>query len=44
MVGSLTGNLRVFFPSQRDYRVEDLIIEKNLQEPILQIDAGRFLP
>lgn len=36
--------LRVFFPRQKEYRVEDLMFEENLGAPILQLAIGRFLP
>ena len=36
--------LRVFFPRQRDFKVEDLMFEEGLGAPILQLAIGRFLP
>jgi hypothetical protein len=42
VVGSLAGQIRVYAPTQRNYRIEDLVLEKDLGKPILQISAGRF--
>ncbi|KAK9814270.1 hypothetical protein WJX72_003177 [[Myrmecia] bisecta] len=39
-VASLQGVLRVYQPQCRDARVEDLLLELNLQLPILQLQAG----
>jgi len=44
VVGSFQGVLRIYYPRQRDYRVEDLILEQELEAPIIQLSAGRFLP
>jgi hypothetical protein len=41
-VGSFEGYLRVYHPQTRDYRVTDLILERNMLLPILQVEAGRF--
>mmetsp|Transcript_36785 Transcript_36785/g.88469 ORF Transcript_36785/g.88469 Transcript_36785/m.88469 type:complete len:861 (+) Transcript_36785:50-2632(+) len=43
IVGSYAGILRMYNPKQREYRVEDLILEKNFGIPILQVAAGRFV-
>eukprot|EP00898_Chlorokybus_atmophyticus_P007860 jgi/Chlat1/8075/Chrsp75S07540 len=42
ITGSLEGMLRVFKPQQRDFRVEDLLLEVELPLPILQLAVGRF--
>ena len=41
--GSFEGLLRFYSPSQPGYRVEDLMLEAQLSEPILQLGAGRFV-
>eukprot|EP00761_Pharyngomonas_kirbyi_P004294 gb/GECH01004298.1/.p1 GENE.gb/GECH01004298.1/~~gb/GECH01004298.1/.p1 ORF type:complete len:834 (+),score=173.27 gb/GECH01004298.1/:1-2502(+) len=43
IVGSLEGYLRIYFPRQRGFLPDDLLLETNLEEPILQIELGRFL-
>ena len=45
VVGSFEGKLRIFKPNRKKnnkYHVEDLIIEKNMGGPILQVGAGKF--
>jgi len=44
LVGSFQGMLRMFFPSKAQYRVEDLVHEGPLQQPILQLALGKFIP
>jgi Bardet-Biedl syndrome 9 protein len=44
VTGSFQGTLRVFYPRQPDFRIEDLIMERELDAPIIQIEAGRFIP
>jgi Bardet-Biedl syndrome 9 protein len=44
VIGSLAGVLRVYFPRQADYQVEDLKLEEDLNAPILQLAIGRFIP
>eukprot|EP00741_Cyanophora_paradoxa_P025557 tig00000383_g24662.t1 len=44
VIGSFQGVLRIFSPRQRDYRVEDLILEQELDAPVLQLATGRFVP
>jgi len=41
-VGSFQGMLRVYHPKDRDFRVEDLLLEQSLDAPILQLEAGNF--
>eukprot|EP00746_Dinoflagellata_sp_MGD_P022428 gnl/MRDRNA2_/MRDRNA2_152475_c0_seq1.p1 gnl/MRDRNA2_/MRDRNA2_152475_c0~~gnl/MRDRNA2_/MRDRNA2_152475_c0_seq1.p1 ORF type:complete len:868 (-),score=140.42 gnl/MRDRNA2_/MRDRNA2_152475_c0_seq1:11-2614(-) len=43
ITGSFQGVLRMYCPKQREYKIEDLILEKNLEMPILQIVAGKFV-
>jgi hypothetical protein len=45
VVGSFEGKLRVYKPNRKRnnaYHVEDLIIEKDMGYPILQVAAGKF--
>jgi Bardet-Biedl syndrome 9 protein len=45
VVGSFEGKLRIFKPNRKrnnKYHVEDLIIERNMGGPILQVSAGKF--
>lgn len=43
ITGSFQGVLRMYYPKQKEYKIEDLILEKNLEMPILQIVAGKFV-
>ena len=42
LTGSFSGFLRIYQPRQQGYKVDDLM-EFQLDEPILQIEAGRFV-
>jgi Bardet-Biedl syndrome 9 protein len=45
IVGSFEGKLRIYKPNRKKnnkYHPEDLIIEKNMSGPILQVSAGKF--
>jgi Bardet-Biedl syndrome 9 protein len=44
IVGSLQGFLRIYHPLNPNYRIEDLVLEENLNVPILQLAVGRFIP
>lgn len=44
VTASYSGFLRIYYPRQATYKIDDLLLEKNLELPILQIAAGRFLP
>lgn len=44
VVGGFEGILRVYCPKERDYVIEDLKLEHRLDEPILQLLIGQFLP
>jgi Bardet-Biedl syndrome 9 protein len=46
VVGSFQGMLRVYYPKQPDFSVQDLILEEDLSShgPILQLLVGRFVP
>eukprot|EP00118_Oscarella_pearsei_P013887 m.115130 g.115130 ORF g.115130 m.115130 type:complete len:899 (+) comp37533_c0_seq3:53-2749(+) len=43
VVGSLSGVLRIYIPKPPEYHAGDLLIEAQLQDPILQILAGKFV-
>lgn len=43
VTGSFQGMLRMYCPKQKEYKIEDLILEKNMDAPILQIEAGSFI-
>lgn len=43
-VGSQQGFLRIYNPTRPQYKVDDLIFEDNLGEPILQLLLGQFIP
>mmetsp|Transcript_99006 Transcript_99006/g.248246 ORF Transcript_99006/g.248246 Transcript_99006/m.248246 type:complete len:866 (-) Transcript_99006:82-2679(-) len=43
ITGSHQGYLRMYGPKQKEYKIEDLILEKNMEAPILNIAAGRFV-
>eukprot|EP00736_Rhodelphis_marinus_P008702 Rmarinus@m.17603 len=43
VVGSFQGFLRVYLPRNGEFRVEDLLFEKDLEQPILQVEIGQFL-
>jgi Bardet-Biedl syndrome 9 protein len=42
IVGSFQGLLRIYQPREREYKVEDLLLEVELEQAILQLEAGRF--
>eukprot|EP01012_Entosiphon_sulcatum_P026014 TRINITY_DN3140_c0_g1_i1.p1 TRINITY_DN3140_c0_g1~~TRINITY_DN3140_c0_g1_i1.p1 ORF type:complete len:869 (-),score=169.44 TRINITY_DN3140_c0_g1_i1:72-2678(-) len=44
ITGSFSGILRIYLPKQKGYKPDDLLLEQNLDAPILQISVGRFLP
>ncbi|KAE9037122.1 hypothetical protein PR003_g6298 [Phytophthora rubi] len=44
VTGSLNGVLRVYCPTQSDFRIEHLLLEENLRRPILQLALGYFIP
>jgi Bardet-Biedl syndrome 9 protein len=44
VVGSLDGVLRMYHPTRPNFRVEDLVMEENLNKPIIQLAVGRFIP
>lgn len=44
VLGSQQGMLRVYNPVRPQYRVEDLVLEEPLGDPILQLLLGQFIP
>ena len=42
ITGSLQGILRMYQPRQQGFSIEDLLIECQLQAPILQLELGTF--
>lgn len=44
ILGSFQGKLRIFSPKFREYKVEDLLFEKDFQMPIIQVSVGKFIP
>lgn len=43
VTGSMQGTIRIFYPKQKDYQIEDSILEKSLDDPILQLEIGHFI-
>ena len=43
VTASFSGHLRIFTPTQPN-RIENLLLEQQMDEPILHIEAGRFIP
>eukprot|EP00727_Mastigamoeba_balamuthi_P004625 m51a1_g14160 putative protein pthb1 (588) ;mRNA; r:62345-66135 len=44
VTGSFQGVLRVYRPTSREFQPPHLLLEQQLGSPILQIEAGRFIP
>lgn len=44
VTGGLKGILRVHYPRQPNFRIEDLLLEQDLGAPILQVAIGQFIP
>ena len=42
VIGSLSGYLRIFCPRTSEYKIEDLMLEQQLEEPILQVEVVSF--
>ncbi len=42
ITGSFKGNLRIYRVRERDYKAEDLLLEQQLDGPVLQVATGRF--
>ena len=42
-MGSFSGMLRLYYPREPTYRVEDLMVEHQCDAPVLQLAAGQFL-
>lgn len=44
VLGSFSGVLRIYQPRQKGFKPDDLLLEQQLDGPIIQVGAGRFLP
>ena len=42
VVGSFEGFLRIYKPQRAPYSIEDLLVEQDLKQGILQVEAGKF--
>lgn len=42
VTGSLSGYLRIYYPRTAEYKIEDLMLEQQLGEPIIQVEVGNF--
>lgn len=42
VTGTFQGLLRIYLPRQAGFKVDDLMLEQNLEQPILQLAAGKF--
>lgn len=43
IVGSYHGILRIFMPRTAEFKAEDLMLEIQMTQPILQVEAGHFV-
>jgi Bardet-Biedl syndrome 9 protein len=43
IVGSYHGILRIFMPRTAEFKPEDLMLEIQMTQPILQLEAGHFV-
>ena len=41
-IGSFEGLLRIYSPQLREFRIEDLLLERNLESSILQLGSGKL--
>ncbi|KAJ0412357.1 hypothetical protein ATCC90586_009547 [Pythium insidiosum] len=44
VTGSLNGTLRIYLPTQNEFKIEHLLLEESLGHPILQLALGYFIP
>ena len=44
IIGSYLGYLRIYNPSEGNFKIEQLLFEKNFECPIIQILVGKFNP
>jgi len=44
VLGSLSGTLRIFQPRQKGFKPDDILLEVQLDAPIIHVAEGRFLP
>ena len=43
IVGTYSGFLSIYYPKQNSYKINDLVLETKLDQPILQLKAGYFI-
>jgi len=43
ITGSFSGMLRIYLPKERNYSVNDLLMETDLGLPVLQVEVGNFI-
>ena len=43
IVGSYHGILRIYCPKPPNFKPDDLMLEVQLQQPVLQVEAGKFV-
>jgi len=41
-IGSFEGYLRVYRPRTKEFKASDMILERNMGMPILQVECGAF--
>jgi Bardet-Biedl syndrome 9 protein len=44
VVGSFSGVLRIYNPKRNKYSPNDLLLEQQLDQPIIQVAIGKFVP
>jgi Bardet-Biedl syndrome 9 protein len=44
VTGSFSGALRIYKPVRSKYSPNDLLLEQQLDQPILQLAIGKFVP
>ena len=42
-MASINGKVRIYLPLESEYKIEHLILEQDLNKPILQIEKGYFV-
>ena len=42
VVASIDGKVRIYLPLESEYKIEHLILEQDLNQPILQVAQGHF--
>lgn len=44
ITGSFTGFIRIFKPHRSKYQAIDLLLEQQVDGPVIQIEIGKFIP